>query len=168
MQPFDVRQVLPHQTNKKLANGVLEKLGNDPMCWVEHLEEIAANFDVMGWWEHHGKALFPLIYPVACLILPLPDSNGHQERTFSAATWMDGKLQKRQSDMTFQMKVLLYKNKDFLWEHRERMKDISRKEAAERTKALLHFRVKNDANNDDVDIDIDEETDVLLDLYEAA
>ena len=169
--PFDPRQVLRNQKRQvKDLDTVLKKLGNDQFGWVEHLELIAEHFDVMEWWENHGKQLFPLIYVIACLILPLPDSNGHQERTFSAATWMDGKLRKRQSDMTFQMKVLLYKNKEFLWEHRARMKELNLKEAANRTRRLLDFRVEYDVTLDDSDgdstvVDLDEETDQLLWLY---
>jgi hypothetical protein len=82
---------------------------------------------------------------------------------------MDGKLQKRQSDMTFQMKVLLYKNKDFLAEHRLRMKELASKEAEERTKKLLEFHVSNDAIYDvedgEEEVDLDSETDDLLELY---
>ena len=79
---------------------------------VESWLVFAKIFDAIEWRETVGKKSFPLIYNVACLILPLPDSNGDQERTFSAATWMDGKLKKRQSDLTFGMKVLLYKSSE--------------------------------------------------------
>jgi hypothetical protein len=49
-QPFDPRRVLPNQS-KKLKDGVLKLLGNDPDSWVDHMEEIAENFHVMEWWE---------------------------------------------------------------------------------------------------------------------
>ena len=65
----------------------------------------------MEWWENYGKDKFPKIYVIACLILALPDSNGNQERTFSACTWMDGKLKKNQGEGTFQTKCVLYKTK---------------------------------------------------------
>jgi type IV secretory pathway VirB10-like protein len=67
----------------------------------------------MKWWEEH-KTRFPHIYIITCQIIPTPDSHGYQEPTFSAAMWMDGKLNTRQTDVTFQMKVQLYKNQEFI------------------------------------------------------
>ena len=75
------------------------------------LTKICLGFDIMEWWEDYGKDKFPRIYMIACLILALPDSNGSQERTFSACTWMDGKLKKNQGEGTFQMKCVLNKTK---------------------------------------------------------
>ena len=115
----------------------------------------------MDWWERVGRNSYPLIYPVACAILALPESNGNQERTFSAATWMDGKLKKKQSDLTFQMKVLLYKNRDFLERHKHHAEEDARKEAEARTKALL--KVSAALRSDD---DIDEEFDDMLSACE--
>jgi hAT family C-terminal dimerisation region len=105
---------------------------------------------LIKWWETIGKKSFPLIYPVAIRILSLPDCNGNQERTFSAVTWMDGKLNSRQNDMIFQMKVLLYKNQGFLEEHKKEVLEENRKAAAARTKALLQT---DTALMEDSDID---------------
>ena len=100
-----------------------------------------------------------LIYPVACCILALPDSNGDQERTFSAATWMDGKLSTKQNDITFQMKVLACKNSEFLNEHKGHVEEHYIKAAAERTKKLLMESSK--ARNVE-DADSDNEGEALL------
>ena len=59
------------------------------------------------------------------------------ERTFSSATWMDGDLNTKQADLTFQMKVLVYKNTEFLNDHRKRVKEEAKEEAKKRTKELL-------------------------------
>ena len=88
-------------------------IGTKKRHWIDNWETIAEVFDVMKWWETH-KNMFPNIYIVACHILASPDSNANQERTFSAATWFDGKLSNRQNDATFQMRVLLYKNEEFI------------------------------------------------------
>ena len=128
-QSFDPTRHLP--MDKRDAAGT-----NDDE-WVKNFEFIAANFDVFNWWEVYGKKLYPLIYPVAVRILALPDSNGAQERTFSAATWMDGKLNTRQSNMTFQMKVLLYKNQGLLPYATKHAEEQKSEEARRKTKALL-------------------------------
>jgi hypothetical protein len=72
---------------------------------------------------------------------------------------MDGKLNTRQNDMTFQMKVLLYKNQGFLEEeHKKDVLEENRKAAAARTKALLKTTV-----SDMQDSDIDDELEARLD-----
>jgi hAT family C-terminal dimerisation region len=151
-QQFDPRSCMPMKTHTSVGTNKLE--------WAKQFEVIVEHFDVFKWWETIGKKLFPLIYPVAIRILSLPDSNGNQERTFSAATWMDGKLNSRQNDMTFQMKVLLYKNQGFLEEHQREVLEENRKAAAARTKALL--------NSDTalmVDSDIDDELEGCMDAF---
>ena len=50
---------------------------------------------------------------------------------------MDGKLNKQQNDLTFQMKLLLHKNKDFLKHNAGVMSDRMRAMAEARTKKLL-------------------------------
>jgi hypothetical protein len=51
---------------------------------------------------------------------------------------MDDKLKKKsQSDFTFQMKVLLYKNKNFLMQHRLDVKEEQLKAVETKTKKLL-------------------------------
>ena len=135
-QRFDPVAAIQKQ-NKKVAPNVLKKIGSTPSQWMANWPTIVRNLDVFDWWERQGKTLFPHIYYVACCILPLPDSNGHQERTFSTATWMDGKLQQRTKDMTFQQKVVVAKNKSFL-EHNDLHVKVERRGVAEqRTKDLL-------------------------------
>ena len=135
-------------------------------------ELISKHFDVMGWWQQLGKTQFPLIYIVACLIIAMPDSNGAQKRTFSSATWMDDKLKKRQSDLTFQMKVLLYKNKDLLQLHRHLVSKDRKKAATARVKKVLEQSIANTPDVDSSDseaenIDLDEELNGMLEAYET-
>lgn len=169
---FDPRPHMP----EKYRHVVGAKLDD----WVENIELVAKHFDVFGWWQQVGKDLFPLIYPVAMRALSLPDSNGHQERTFSAATWMDGKLRNRQSDMTFQMKVLLYKNQEFLDKHREFVKNDKKILAMNRTRELLQQRATlstpgraqnksadGSDEEDDIDQNMDDDSDDFMGLYDA-
>jgi len=139
---------------------VSKEVGMTKGKWIENVQLVIKNFDVFKWWEDCGKEQFPLIYPIACRILALPDSNGGQERTFSAATWMDGKLNSQQSDLTFQMKVLLYKNQQFLNEHRVNVLEDNRKAAALKTKELLQQSMSGKDEDDN------EETLGMLDAYE--
>jgi hAT family C-terminal dimerisation region len=152
-QQLDPRSCMPPET--------LQLVGACKRDWVKQWEPIVKHFDIFQWWESIGKSSFPLIYPVAIRILSLPDSNGNQERTFSAATWMDGKLRKRQTDMSFEMKVLLYKNQGFLEEHKKYVTEENRKAAAERTKALLKSSTAGMK-----DSDIDDELDGWMDAFE--
>jgi hypothetical protein len=92
---------------------LLKIIGTKKRHWIDNWEYISEAFDVMKWWEAHRNT-FPNVYIVACHVLATPDSNANQERTFSAATWFDGKLSNRQNDATFQMRVLLYKNAEFI------------------------------------------------------
>ena len=121
---------------------------------------IAKNFDVLEWWRNTGRHQFPLIYPVAMCILSLPDSNGHQERTFSAATWMDGKLKSRQKDITFQMKVLIYKNADFLARYSGKVVKEVMVDAEQRTKEFLKQHIASQTDDE-----IESEAEELMDLY---
>ena len=136
-QNFDPVQALRSQ--ETVAEDVIKKIGNNLYSWLEHWEIIAKHFDSYHYWHNVGKKEFPLIYPIAMLIHSLPDSNGHQERTFSSATWMDEKLKQKQSDMTFQMKVLLYRNKDFLDIYRDHVEEDRLAAASLRTKRLLEL-----------------------------
>jgi hypothetical protein len=101
-----------------------------------------------------------MIYPVAMCILSLPDSNGHQERTFSAATWMDGKLNSMQKDLTFQMKVLMYKNANFLERYGNAMEAELLDDAEKRTRDLL---VKHISSKNEEEIEYD--TERIMNLY---
>ena len=159
-QTFSIHSELFTQTNSVDAD-FLKSIGTKDEQRLKSWQRIAEVFDVMDWWERVGKVSFPLIYPVACAILALPDSNGHQERTFSAATWMDGKLRKKQSDLTFQMKVLLYKNKEFLEMNRKYAEEEAKKAAEARTKELL--RISASLRKEE---DIDDEFDDMLSAVE--
>jgi hypothetical protein len=72
---------------------------------------------------------------------------------------MDGKLQKRQSDMTFQMKVLLYKNAEFLANYRRHVQEEKLASAEQKTKELLQLsaQLRNDLEVEDSDADDIEE-----------
>ena len=148
--------------NQKLAPGVLEQIGPSDEQWMENWETVLHNFDVLHWWVHVGRDLYPLIFPVALLILSVPDSNGKQERTFSAASWMDGRLSKRQSGMTFQSKVLLYKNKGFLEKYKDIIKQAYTKDAEKRTRELL--RLSSAIREAAV---LDEETQLFMDAFDG-
>jgi len=129
----------------------MELLGaQTSLTYVQHWEFIAENFDVMKWWEEFGKFEYPHIYIIACLILPLPDSNASQERTFSSATWMDGKLNKRQSDATFQMKIVLQQNSDFLDQTRIHVEEDYKKKMAEDIQKLVEEAMDNRSREYDI------------------
>ena len=91
----------------------------------------------MRWWENTGKQSFPLLYLLACIVLPLLESNGSQERAFSTATWLDGKLNNRQSEETFQMKVVLHQNLPLLKRTEKTIKEHYKEKAKKATKSLL-------------------------------
>jgi hypothetical protein len=129
--------------NEKCKQEVLDAIGKNNSNIIEKWETIANHFDIMRWWEDFGKIEYPHIYVIACLVLPLPDSNASQERTFSSATWMDGKLNKRQSDATFQMKILLQQNTEFLEQSRVHVQEDYKKKMAEATRQLVESSVLN-------------------------
>ena len=122
---------------KNVDEEVVKVIGMDRYSWMVNWELISQNFDIMEWWEETGKQQFPMIYVCACQFMALPESNGNQERTFSAATWMDGKLNKRQSDATFEMKCLIYKNTPFLSQARADARFEYKQMAAKATQQLL-------------------------------
>jgi hAT family C-terminal dimerisation region len=162
---FDPRPHMP----EKYRHVVGAKLDD----WVENIELVAKHFDVFGWWQQVGKDLFPLIYPVAMRALSLPDSNGHQERTFSAATWMDGKLRSRQSDMTFQMKVILYKNQEFVRNDKKilamtRTRELLQQRATLSTPGRAQNKSADGSDEeDDIDQNMDDDSDDFMGLYDA-
>jgi hypothetical protein len=158
-QKFQVHVVLNSQTNHRVINAAAT-IGNTPDYWLDNMEFIRKNLDLAEWWKETGKTRFPMIYPVAMCILSLPDSNGHQERTFSAATWMDGKLNSMQKDLTFQMKVLMYKNANFLERYGNTMEAELLEDAEKRTRDLL---VKHISSKNEEDIEYD--TDRIMNLY---
>jgi hypothetical protein len=135
---FDHRIQWSQYILKTTANELLaHSIGKNTKEWQKNIMMIAKVFDVMKWWEDVGKEDFPHIYLMACLNLAVPDSNGDTERMFSAATWMDDKLKKRQSDATFEMKVLLYWNRNFLKRVRIDMDESSKEVAKNATRLLI-------------------------------
>ena len=78
-QTFDARATLAGQGNLTIPIDIANLVGVTPAAWIENVHMVAKHFDVMEWWEVTGKQAYPLIYPVACCILALPDSNGGQE-----------------------------------------------------------------------------------------
>ena len=159
-QTFDVRSSLRDQKDIVVPLEVLASIGTTPQDWMKNWEVIAKYFDVLEWWHNTGKMLYPLIHPVACFILCLPDSNGEQERNFSTGNWADGNLQQRQTDLTFQMKVLIQSNMDFIMEHLDNVEKEQRKAAEKRTRELLDMFASKKKSSD-----IDEELDDLMDAY---
>ena len=107
--------------------------------WQTNFQTIAKNFNEFEWWHTHGKQAYPLIFPTACTTLPLPDSNGYQERVFSTATWHDSNLKKKQSAATLQMKVCNHKNVEFMKTFDLDLEQDRLNEARKRTKELLEF-----------------------------
>ena len=76
---------------------------------------IMSLFDVFEWWQDDTiQDEFPLIHLISCFILPMPESNDRMERVFSACTWYDTKLQRRQKSLTFETKALLYSNRSYI------------------------------------------------------
>ena len=73
---------------------------------------------------------------------------------------MDGKLNSRQSDLTFQMKVLCYKNHEFMRRYEGTLKDKWMEEAEAKTKALLKNHISS-KKEEDIDSDMDD----LMDAY---
>ena len=124
---------------------------------AKNWELIAKHFDPMEYWHTVGRQQFPHIYIVACLYLAMPNSNGHQERTFSTATWFDGKLNNRQHDVTLEMKIVVARNKFFLQQVDEDLQESHRKAAEATTKALLelHYKFMKDAAGDSDDSVVD-------------
>lgn len=120
---------------------VLDEIGNEEDKWGKKLLTIAKHFDVMWWWHKCGRQNYPRVHIVACAVLAVPESNGDQERTFSACTWFDGKLQRNQTLATFEMKALLYKNKKLILDMERQLRQHSetsyKKEAERITKKML-------------------------------
>jgi hypothetical protein len=67
---------------------------------------------------------------------------------------MDGKLNTRQNEITFQMKVLLYKNQAFLEEFKKEVQEKEKRAAADRTRALLKS-MTSDMDDSDIDDELE-------------
>ena len=99
-----------------------------------NLHLFAKCFQVMDWW-HERRTEFPNLHLIACMILPLPEHNGFQERAFSSCTWFDKKLSQRTLSANCEMKVLLHLNRKLLDAHRRRQRkhrDVTNIQAAKR------------------------------------
>ena len=123
-----------------VEGSILLQIGTSIGEWVANVELIALHFDLMLWWHNGMKAAYEFVYLLACIHLPLPDSNGNQERTFSAAGWYDGKLNQNQNAATFEMKTLLYQNRGFLKQARPHITEELKRMAAQATRNLLKKR----------------------------
>jgi hypothetical protein len=126
-------------TDQGVNAEIVQQIGNTPDDHADNWHLIADHFDIMSWWESDGKKHWRFIYGVACLILPMPESNGGQERTFSTATWMDGKLNKRQTEATFQVKVVLNQNADFIKRAKMLTHDVHKQQASLSAKKLFEL-----------------------------
>ncbi|KAL3914386.1 MAG: hypothetical protein SGARI_000151 [Bacillariaceae sp.] len=173
-QELDFNSIL---TSQQVNAQVVLEVGTTMDKYRDNWFLIAKHFKLMQWWESFGKSRFPHIYHVATIYLALPESNGHQERTFSSATWFDGKLNNRQLDATMEMKTMIYRNKQFLKELDVEADMEHKKLAARATKALLVAAAKRKpkaapkADDDGVDSEPDDSEDaemlLLLELEEA-
>ena len=54
---------------------------------------------------------FPLLFPLATMVLGKPYTNAYQERCFSLASWFDSKLMQCQKAETLQMRCLDAQNR---------------------------------------------------------
>lgn len=96
---------------QQVSDKVVRSIGDNENAWLNSFEIIAKHFDPFKWWHRVGKLNFKLLFPVVVALLTLPESNGRQERTFSAATWFDTKLGINQLTATHEIKVMLYENR---------------------------------------------------------
>ena len=71
-------------------------------------------FDLSEWWDKVGCQAYQLIFPAVPLVIPVPSSNGYQERVFSACTYFDGDLKQRLKDTRYEMKVLTAVNEQLV------------------------------------------------------
>jgi hypothetical protein len=108
-----VRPTTPINKYLTKDNVDLLKGKTSSQLWM-HFGLLTKMFDPLDWWLEVGRVHYPLIFPLALIRLAVPDSNGTQERVFSSCTWIDDKLRTRQCENTFEMKVLLYRNKELI------------------------------------------------------
>ena len=69
------------------------------------------HFDVLKWWGTDARHKFPLLFPLATIVLGKPYTNAYQERCFSLASWFDNKLMQCQKAETLQMRCLDAQNR---------------------------------------------------------
>jgi hypothetical protein len=140
-----------------VAPKIIKAIGGNASMWQVNYELIAANFDVFEWWHREGRQKYKMIFVVACTILTLPESNGRQERTFSACTWMDTDLGTNQAAVTLEMKALLYENRKFIKQVQPHLYGEHKKMAAKATRSMLAIaeahRAQTGTQPDDEDED---------------
>jgi hypothetical protein len=73
---------------------------------------------------------------------------------------MDGKLNSMQKDLTFQMKVLMYKNEDFLEIYSDTMEPKQLETVARKTKELLMKYIGSKKEEE-----IEQDTEYLIEMY---
>ena len=69
------------------------------------------HFDVLKWWGTDARHKFPLLFPLATIVLGKPYTNAYQEHCFSLASWFDSKLMQCQKAETLQMHCLDAQNR---------------------------------------------------------
>ena len=69
------------------------------------------HFDVLKWWGTDARHKFPLLFPLATIVLGKPYTNAYQECCFSLASWFDSKLMQCQKAETLQMRCLDAQNR---------------------------------------------------------
>lgn len=74
---------------------------------------IAEKVDVLLWWKTNASMHFH-VSRIAGASLAKPESNSLQERVFSCASLIDGKLRQRLGDVKFEMLCILSFNKSFM------------------------------------------------------
>jgi hypothetical protein len=98
---------------KELQQELKDKEFNIPIPKVNRgmPSYVAPRFDVLHWWLHVGKLLYPKLGTGAPIILGKPTHNGYQERVFSIGKYCDSTLRNRMRPENFEMRVLDTVNK---------------------------------------------------------
>ncbi len=151
---------------QRVDPSIIKAIGDNESMWQVNDELIAANFDVFEWWHREGRQKYKMIFVVACAILTLPASNGRQERTFSACTWMDTDLGTNQAAVTLEMKALLYENRKFIKQVQPHLYGEHKKMAAKATRSMLAIAEAHRAQTGTQPGDGDED-DMIADLLAA-
>ena len=112
---MDMVEELKAQLQRK---SVHDQSGESEVDWVKVNDRdilyISSLFDLSEWWDKVGRQAYQLIFPAVPLVIPVPSSNGYQERVFSACTYFDGDLKQRLKDTRYEMKVLTAVNEQLV------------------------------------------------------
>ena len=82
------------------------------LCFKKRkVTKVWKHFDVLKWWGTDARHKFPLLFPLAIIVLGKPYTNAYQERCFSLASWFDSKLMQCQKAETLQMRCLDAQNR---------------------------------------------------------